>query len=219
MRFRIDLKIFLIIILYIITKQIETYSYIMFFALIHEFGHLIMGLILGMKPQKLEIIPFGISISFKTNPIDYNKKVLHGNLMELKKIIIAFAGPLTNLIIIFLVKNISLNVFQCLMIIYSNLLLFLFNLLPIYPLDGGRILKSMLYILCGKKRSEKYINNISFTILIIVSFIGSISIYTYKNISVFIIIVALWIIFVREDIIFRRKNKIYKMIEKTIENN
>ena len=41
MRFRIDLKIFLFLILFYFTKQIETYVIIIVFAIIHELGHLI----------------------------------------------------------------------------------------------------------------------------------------------------------------------------------
>ncbi len=37
MRFRIDLKIFIFILLFYITKQIESYGMIMFFAILHEF--------------------------------------------------------------------------------------------------------------------------------------------------------------------------------------
>ena len=91
MRFRIDLKIFLFIVLFYFTKQIEIYAMIMFFALIHEFGHLISGLLLGMKPQKMEIMPYGISISFKLMPEDYNRKIKNGNQFELKKIIVAIS--------------------------------------------------------------------------------------------------------------------------------
>ena len=100
MRFRIDLKIFVFLILFYFTKQIETYAMIMFFAIIHEFGHLLAGLILGMKPEKMDIMPYGISISFKLMPRDYNNKILNGNLLEIKKIFVAIAGPLTNLLII-----------------------------------------------------------------------------------------------------------------------
>ena len=39
MRFRIDLKIFIIIILFYLTKQIQIYALIMIFALIHELAH------------------------------------------------------------------------------------------------------------------------------------------------------------------------------------
>ena len=37
---------------------------IMLFAMIHEFGHLLAGILLGMKPAKIEIRPFGVSIDF-----------------------------------------------------------------------------------------------------------------------------------------------------------
>ena len=65
MRFRIDLKIFIFLILFYFTKQIELYAMIMIFAIIHELGHLLAGLLMGMKPEKLEIMPFGVSISYQ----------------------------------------------------------------------------------------------------------------------------------------------------------
>ena len=102
MRFRIDLKIFIFLILFYFTKQIEIYAMIMFFAIIHEMGHLSAGIMLGMKPEKIEIMPYGVSISFKLNTKDYNQKIMYGNQLELKKIIVALAGPITNLFIIIL---------------------------------------------------------------------------------------------------------------------
>ena len=44
MRFRIDLKIFIFLIIFYFTKQIEIYAMIMLFALIHELGHLLADL-------------------------------------------------------------------------------------------------------------------------------------------------------------------------------
>ena len=89
MRFRIDLKIFIFLILFYFTKQIELYAFIMIFALIHELGHLLAGILLGMKPEKLELMPFGVSISFKINVEEYNKKIKKGNILEIKKMIVA----------------------------------------------------------------------------------------------------------------------------------
>ena len=67
MRVRIDLKIIIFLILFYFTKQIEIYAMIMIFAIIHELGHLLAGLLMGLKPEKIEIMPFGVSISFKIN--------------------------------------------------------------------------------------------------------------------------------------------------------
>lgn len=219
MRFKVDLKIFIFLILFFLTKQIYTYVTIMFFAIIHELGHLVTGLILGMKPEKIEIIPYGVSISFKLNMDDYNKKLNRGNILELKKIIVALAGPVTNLFIILITYILNIDMFSTSIIIYTNILLIIFNLLPIYPLDGGRILKSTLHIIFGKRKSERYINNISFISVIVLTLISSILIYSLKNIAIFLIILFLWCVFIKQDIVFKRRCKIYDLVEKTIENN
>lgn len=217
MRFRIDLKIFVFLILFYFTKQIETYAMIMIFAIIHEIGHLIAGVLLGMKPEKIEIMPYGIGISFKLTSKDYNRKIKCGNLLDLKKVIVAIAGPITNLLIIIVCYNMKLELYTKLAIIYSNILLIVFNLLPIYPLDGGRILKGGLCIILGRYKSEKYINIISFIVIILLTMIASIFIYVAKNITIFFIIIFLWGLYIKQDLIYRRKNKIYNLARKTIE--
>ena len=214
MRFKIDLKIFIFIAIFLITNQIELYAIIMIFAFIHELGHLLSGILLGMKPKKIEIKPYGISISFQLTPKDYNKKIKNGNLLELKKIIVALAGPLTNLICIIIFYNIDVGIFSNLIIIYSNILLILFNLIPIYPLDGGRIIKEILHISLGKRKAEKYINRISFITIGIITIISSFAVFYLKNIAILIIVLVLWILVIREDIIYERKNKMYSLIQK-----
>ena len=213
MRFRIDLKIFVFIIIFYFTKQIQTYSILMIFAIIHELGHLVVGLIIGMKPEKMELKPFGFSISFKLKPKDYNYKVKHANILEVKKMIVSLAGPMTNILIIFITIFLKLNIFQELMIIYANLLLILFNILPIYPLDGGRFLKSFLHIFCGKYKAEIYIHNISKASIIILTIISSIMILYFKNIAIFLAIIYLWLLIIKENDIYVKRKKMYQLIE------
>ena len=214
MRIRIDLKIFVFFILFILTKQIKIYAVMMIFAIIHEMGHILAGIILGLKPEKMELMAYGISVSFKTNLEEYNKKIKFGNYLELKKIFVALAGPITNLIIAVITYYLNINIELKMLIVYSNILLFLFNMLPFYPLDGGRILKSILHILVGKRQSEKYINNISFVLLLFLTFVSSILIIYLKNIAIFLIIIFLWFMYIKQDKIYKRKENIYKLLEK-----
>lgn len=194
MQIKVNLKIFIFIILFIITNQIKIYGILMWFALLHEIGHLIIGIILGFKPRALSIKPVGLSISFKIKPEDIDHKIKNGTYLEFKKIFIGMAGPLTNLVLAILYFNFNITLFGIPqeIAVYSNILIGIFNLLPIYPLDGGRILKSILHIFMGYEKSEKYIKTISWVTVIIITIISSICILYIKNIALFIIIIYLW---------------------------
>lgn len=213
MRFRIDLKIFIIIILFYLTKQIQIYALIMIFALIHELAHLVAGILIKMKPEKLEIMPFGFSISFKINVYEYNKKIKNGNMLSLKKIFVALAGPLINLLLMFIIFYLNINENMKLQMIYANLILAVFNLLPVYPLDGGKILKELLHIKFGIQKSYKYTNEIAIITTIVLTAISSVSIYYFKNIAIFLIIMYLWLIVLLEDKKCKRKMEIYRLTQ------
>lgn len=198
---KIDLKIFIFFVLFYLTKQIKLYATIMVLCVIHELGHVVMGLIMGLKIEKIEIMPFGLSVSFKLNIDDYNKKIKKGNIQQLKKIAIAAAGPLINLIMLLIVLNTNVNfrIVSNQILAYANILIMLFNLLPIYPLDGGRILKELLHIFEGSIKSKIYIRKVSKAIMILLTMIGSIGIMYFKNIAIFFIIVYLWIVVIKEN--------------------
>ena len=198
---RLDLKIFIFFVLFYVTKQIELYATTIILCIIHELGHVVMGLIMGLKIEKIEIMPLGLSVSFKINIDDYNKKIRKGNILHLKKIAIAAAGPLTNFILLLLVvhTNISFKVVSNEILAYANILIMLFNLLPIYPLDGGRILKEIISIFEGSIKSKVYIRKVSKAVMILMTMIGSIGVLYFKNIAIFFIIIYLWIIVIKEN--------------------
>ena len=212
MKFKIDLKIFLIAILFFMTSQIKVYAIMMICAIIHELGHLLVGILLGMKPEKLEIIPVGIRVTFKT-------KIKQTNKLEIKKIFVAIAGPVVNLILIYIAAISKTNIISKINFIYANLLLVIINLVPIYPLDGGRILKGIISIFKGKKKAEQTINKISIIIGIIISALGIWILINNKNIAILFFLLYIWIIIIQENKKLKNKRLMYEILEKSIEKN
>lgn len=214
MKFRIDLKIFLIMFIFIFTKQIHIYILMMGFALLHELGHLFAGICLKMKPEKIEIIPVGVSISFKVSIKDINKKIGKANMLELKKIFVALAGPIVNIIVIFIVANMKIEIIKQFQIIFANICIFIFNMLPIYPLDGGRIIKGIIEILKGRKISNYCIAKISIIIVSLLTILSVIILYHNFNMAIIFIVTYIWILVIKEINFAKHKQRIYEILEK-----
>lgn len=219
MRITIDLKIFLFALIFAITKQIEFYAILMIYAVIHELGHLFWGIILKLKPEAFSITPFGLQISFKAEPNLYNTKIKNGTKLCLKRMSLALAGPLTNFIIaliLIILNNIELyknSIFFGEVAIYANILIGTFNLIPIYPLDGGRILKEIISIRSGIKKSYYYINKISNITMICLMFISSILLLYIHNIAILIILVYLGYLVIKQNKIYKIKSRLINAIE------
>lgn len=210
MSIKVNLNIFLFLILFLITNQFEIYALVMLFALIHELGHLLCGVLLGFEAESLKIMPLGFSVEFKTETVDYNKKILKSNAVVLKMLLINLAGPVINLaiIIIGIFMNFNEN------IIYSNLIILIINLIPIYPLDGGRIIKNSFKLFIGNRKAMKYTNTVSNLFVIMVTIISSIAIYYYKNIAILLALIFIWGLILSENKKYNTYNKIYKAIDK-----
>lgn len=141
----------------------------------------------------------------------YNYKVKKGNKYQLKKIFVALAGPVTNIVL-------AMIFYKNKEILYSNALIAVFNLLPIYPLDGGRIVKGILHILFGNWNAKKYINSISMISITIITLVLGGASYYFGNISIVFVIVYLWVLVINERIKYQNELNIYNLV-KSIENN
>lgn len=219
MSIKIDLKIFLFLFLFLLTSQFEIYIILFVFAILHELGHLVAGLILKFKPEEMRLTPMGLQIRFKTQAREINAKIKQAREINIKRAIIAIAGPITNFaiaviaIIVAWVSGNAQNIYIYQIIIYSNFLIGMFNLIPIYPMDGGRLLKEVLTISCGRKKAYKITYITSKTILILLTAVASVAILYIQNIAILFILAYLWYLEINEIRIYNRRKNIENIVE------
>jgi Zn-dependent protease len=116
-------------------------------VLLHEYGHALMARWFGVATRDIIITPIGGLARLERMP--------HNPFQEL---LISLAGPVVNLVIALLLAVYifaigsnwipeanfdGLTQFPTIMM-WINAALFLFNLIPAFPMDGGRILRSGL---------------------------------------------------------------------------
>ena len=215
MQLKIDLKICAVLLIFFLTNQLEVYVLFMLFTIIHELGHLFIGIILGFKPKGIKLMPMGLSICFNVQCEDYNMNVKKARIITLKKLLIALAGPLTNFLIavFFMIYNIEILNITGEKIVYANLLIGFFNLIPIYPLDGGRIVKCVIHIKKNLRKSYRYTNLISNIMLIAITAISSIAILYFENIAILMVVIYLWMLAIKENHIYNKKMQLYELID------
>lgn len=132
------------------------YEYLALFAivLLHEFGHSLACRQVGGSADQIVLWPLG-GIAF-VNPPRRPGAVLWS----------IAAGPLVNVALVpvlgllfFFARRAGLadnapDTFHLIYMIWSiNLVLLIFNMLPVYPLDGGQILRALLWFPLGEIRS------------------------------------------------------------------
>jgi Zn-dependent protease len=130
-------------------------EYVAIFAIVtlHEFGHALACRQVGGRADRIVLWPLG-GVAYVDPPARPG-----ANLWSIS------AGPLVNLALIPVLglalyaqrfgsgsstSDLAVFVFSLNAI---NIVLFLFNVLPIYPLDGGKILRSLLWYIVGRARS------------------------------------------------------------------
>lgn len=132
-------------------------------VLIHEFTHIIVGRIYGCKLYQFNVRLTGTNAKLS----DIN------DLKDFQKLNLYVSGPSINLLIFVLCFCIS-RAFPneyITMIGDINLGLFIFNMIPAYPLDGSRVLEIILSKWVTYRRAKKIIRIISY---IFVGFLVSI---------------------------------------------
>ncbi len=170
-------------------------------VILHEYGHALTAAYYNIPTRDIFILPIGGLARLEYLPES-----------PIKEMVIAIAGPLVNLVIALLLslilwvygRPIDLSVMQNIDGIMSvhglliglllvNLTLFIFNLIPAFPMDGGRILRASLSIKWGRHKATVIASYIAQVLAMVFFAYGSYNeMMTLSLIGVFIFFTARW---------------------------
>lgn len=155
--------------------------YFMLLILVHELGHILVSLLFKWNIDKIIILPFG-------GLTKYNE-IINRPLIE--EFLIAISGIIFQSIFFILIKDyIDYKYFS-----FINYFIIIFNLLPIYPLDGSKILNVFFNLITSYRNSLYLTSIISYIFIIILSFL-------FFNINKIVAFVLMFLLF--------EVNKLYK---------
>jgi Zn-dependent protease/CBS domain-containing protein len=125
-------------------------------VVLHELGHALMARRFGVETQEIVLYPIGGMARLTRIPSGF------------AELAIAAAGPLVNLVLAGLgiaamaaagiAFDLQAGPFGHALLsrlVLANLLLFLFNLLPAFPMDGGRILRASMTFVWSEERATR----------------------------------------------------------------
>lgn len=174
-------------------------------ALLHEGAHVLAASFFDISFSKINIMPFGIQATLKKSYIEDPQKEFW----------ICFAGPLANVLMfvagLFIQTDFGLDNSPYMHFFLStNMLMFLLNMLPILPLDGGRMLKSCLIDRYGAIKSFNFVNKVGKIALVFFVIIMLYVLYTERFSISFIILFAFLVYSVFSE---KAKNNLFLMKE------
>lgn len=157
--------------IFILTGYFKNFLMITFIICFHELGHILSSQLFHYQIEKIILLPFGGITIFKE---------LMNRPMK-QEFLIAIAGPLFQSFLFLFLNN---------EYFYYNLFILLFNLFPIFPLDGSKILNLFFNVFFSFKKSH--------VISIIFSFIILFFLLFYRNLSLYLILFFLLCKTIRE---------------------
>ena len=135
------------ILLTLLTNSYKLFFVFFLITFIHELGHVFVATLLNIKVNKIKL--FAVGFNAEIEDLDYTNSI--------KEFLVVIAGPLTYFISVWLLNYlykidfISYNAYiQAHQVNKYDLI---FNLLPLIPLDGGRILKIIIDNFFTSKKS------------------------------------------------------------------
>ena len=144
---------------------------------VHELGHVAAALAFGGRAERLSITVVGAELSFSYRaPLTYGQDSL-----------VALAGPAANLLLGGLFFALDRHLPAVLSIVVG-----VFNLLPILPLDGGRVLYGLLADQLDLDWADRLLTATSGCLVGLLAGIGVIAAVHYANVT--LLLTALWLL-------------------------
>ena len=173
---------FVSIILTVLSISASPHPWILILVyLIHEIGHMFFALILGAKIKKFKIGAFHLSMAYDCTYVSYKKEAL-----------VCFGGIIFNLVSLVFVLLLPFEGKRVDFFILCSLAIALMNLYPAKILDGGGILRSILYMTLEKEKADKIIGGVSIFAIILIWMISVYFLLAFSSsFSLFAISVAL----------------------------
>lgn len=170
-RIKINFFFLLFMLCYAILGMLPEMVFLFLVVFLHESAHALVARQFQIEVPEIELFPFGGIARLE-------------GLLELEPEVerrIAWAGPLMNFLLvgvalIFYNNHYYYGFFNeelILFFIRSNLTLAFFNLLPALPLDGGRILRSLLTEYCGYRQATEKATTLGKLLAVIIFLSGS----------------------------------------------
>lgn len=129
----------------------------MLLIIVHELGHFLTAFFLGIETDKIYLYPYGGITKFQTRV----------NISRNKEILILVMGPVFQIVFYIILSNYITNSYLSNIFFSYHMFLLFFNLLPIYPLDGGRLFFLVLSFFWPYKKSFYCSIGFSYFILIL----------------------------------------------------
>ena len=156
----------------------------LFAIIMHEAGHLFAMWLLECAPKQVRLIPASVQITSS-----FSRKYRND-------VAVAVCGPLVNLVL-FLVLYFNYLAFKNELVLnYAllNLIIFIFNSLPVYGLDGGTVLYSILAKKTSLNKAELTVKIITAAVAVALLILAVILTVNHKlNLSPYIIAIYLLI--------------------------
>ena len=145
-------------------------------AVVHELGHSIVAENRGYRLKQITLMPFGAVVKSSGGKLRYKDEVA-----------IALAGPFVNLAVgLFFVAVwwIFPEIYAWTDVVAeANFSLAIVNLIPAYPLDGGRVVNSIIALKFGEQKSIKICKLMSLVFAICLSILFVLTLFYSPNFS------------------------------------